>query len=479
MVSTVTDRLQGFSIGAAVKSPSYVASTANITLSGAQTIDGISVGSCQRVLVKAQDDAKENGIYISDSSTWIRAADADGNRDIKPGTLIYVDRGTQFGQTFWVANSSSTAIDVVIGTDNIVLSQVTLALAGVSAFGSTFVTAVNEASARDLLGLSTNTLAASTAVSSSQINDNVVTLSKMSTGTVNAVIAYSSTGEFVEVVSSSSGLVLTSNATDVKPSWQPTGGAAAPAGYQNGILISNSTVDASHDVAFSPGIVRGQDDVSNIVVASSFYKQLDSTYAEGDNAGGLAGSTLAADTWYNCFVLDVGGTQDAGFDTSNEATNLTVAASATDYRLRGSVLTDAAANILPFVQLPNGKFVWRQPVQDVLADTMTGQVPETYQLTVPTGRRVLAEFGFSAENNDNSGPVVSVYTPDLMDSTIVAVSTNFLITGENTGGSEGADASGQLHIWTDTTASVTVQANISIEALNINTRGWFDPRGQE
>ncbi len=135
MVSTITDRLQGFSIGAAIKAPIYVATTgANITLSGAQTIDGIAVGSCQRVLVKDQDDAVENGIYISDSSTWVRAADADGNRDVKPGTITYVDRGAENRQSFWVFNSSSTALDVVFGTDSVNLSQVNLALAGVSDF---------------------------------------------------------------------------------------------------------------------------------------------------------------------------------------------------------------------------------------------------------------------------------------------------------------------------------------------------------
>ena len=153
MVSTVTDRLQGFSIGAAIKAPVYVATTsANITLESSQLVDGLFVGSSQRVLVKDQTDPAENGIYISNSSTWTRAADADGNLDIKPGTFVYVDRGTVAAQSFWVFNSSSTALTVTAGTDDITMSQVTVALAGVTVFGSSLIGNADAAGARtDLL----------------------------------------------------------------------------------------------------------------------------------------------------------------------------------------------------------------------------------------------------------------------------------------------------------------------------------------
>ena len=153
MVSTITDRLQGFSLGAGIKAPCYVATDGtNLTLSGAQTVDGISVGSCQRVLVKDQTDAAENGIYISDASTWVRAKDADGARDLKPGTLVYVDRGSANSDSFWVFNSSSTALSLAPGSDDLTLSDVTLALAGVSDFGNTLITADSSASALELLG---------------------------------------------------------------------------------------------------------------------------------------------------------------------------------------------------------------------------------------------------------------------------------------------------------------------------------------
>jgi len=54
-----------------------VATTANITLSGAQTIDGVSVVAGDRVLVKNQSTTTQNGLYVCASGAWIRSADAD------------------------------------------------------------------------------------------------------------------------------------------------------------------------------------------------------------------------------------------------------------------------------------------------------------------------------------------------------------------------------------------------------------------
>ena len=52
-----------------------VATTANITLSGTQTIDGVSVSAGDRVLVKSQSSSSANGIYICDAGSWSRSSD--------------------------------------------------------------------------------------------------------------------------------------------------------------------------------------------------------------------------------------------------------------------------------------------------------------------------------------------------------------------------------------------------------------------
>lgn len=68
------------------------ATTANITLSGEQTIDGVAT-SASRVLVKDQSTASENGIYVSAAGAWARSTDMDADAEI-PGALTFVEAGT-------------------------------------------------------------------------------------------------------------------------------------------------------------------------------------------------------------------------------------------------------------------------------------------------------------------------------------------------------------------------------------------------
>lgn len=131
MTSTTTSRISGFSASAAIKIPCRAATTANITLSGAQTIDGVAVVSGDRVLVKNQTTQAENGIYVADTSTWSRAQDFDGTGDAVTGTLVLVTAGTTNADTFWRV---TTANDVDIGSDSITWSQSNTSLAGVSSF---------------------------------------------------------------------------------------------------------------------------------------------------------------------------------------------------------------------------------------------------------------------------------------------------------------------------------------------------------
>ena len=133
MASSVTDRVSGYTSHPGWKSACKLASTGNLTLYGStQTIDGITAAADYRILVKDQTTATENGIYLVDSSTWARDKDFDGSRDSIPGTIVYVDRGTVNGDTFWTLNSSSTATSVTIGTDNLAWTQVTVSLTGFS-----------------------------------------------------------------------------------------------------------------------------------------------------------------------------------------------------------------------------------------------------------------------------------------------------------------------------------------------------------
>ena len=71
----------------------------NITLSGAQSIDGVSVVAGERVLVKNQTDQSQNGIYVAATGAWSRAPDADTWDDLV-SALVFIESGTQAG-TAW------------------------------------------------------------------------------------------------------------------------------------------------------------------------------------------------------------------------------------------------------------------------------------------------------------------------------------------------------------------------------------------
>jgi hypothetical protein len=119
MASTGVDRVEGVDPSVAIKAPCVVATTGNITLSGAQTIDGVAVAETSnptRVLVRAQTDSTENGVYDVKGASWTRSEDFNGNRDAVKGTLISIQSGTQYaGATFKV----TTDDPIVIGTSNI------------------------------------------------------------------------------------------------------------------------------------------------------------------------------------------------------------------------------------------------------------------------------------------------------------------------------------------------------------------------
>lgn len=88
--------------GLDVKESVRVATTENISLSGTPTIDGVSVSSGNRVLVKNQSTASQNGIYVAASGAWSRATDADADAEVTAGLFTFVEEGTTYANTGWV-----------------------------------------------------------------------------------------------------------------------------------------------------------------------------------------------------------------------------------------------------------------------------------------------------------------------------------------------------------------------------------------
>lgn len=96
--------LEYFAAGISWKQPVLCATTANITLSGLQTLDGVTVVAGDRVLVKNQSTASQNGIYLASASAWSRAPDADVWTDLI-SALAFVETGTTLAGSAWYCSA--------------------------------------------------------------------------------------------------------------------------------------------------------------------------------------------------------------------------------------------------------------------------------------------------------------------------------------------------------------------------------------
>jgi hypothetical protein len=93
------------------------------------TIDGASVSVGNRILLRAQTDAKENGVYVitavgSASAPWVitRAADADNNPagELANGDFVFVTSGSTNGSKGFILNTTGT---ITIGTTEVAYAQ--------------------------------------------------------------------------------------------------------------------------------------------------------------------------------------------------------------------------------------------------------------------------------------------------------------------------------------------------------------------
>lgn len=115
------------------KKPVRVATTANITLSGTQTIDGVAVQVGDRVLVKDQTNAAQNGIYVVAASAWTRATDADSAAEVYPNITVEVSEGTLQADTTWRLTNNGS---ITLGTTLLEFARIGVDLTGYAPLAS-------------------------------------------------------------------------------------------------------------------------------------------------------------------------------------------------------------------------------------------------------------------------------------------------------------------------------------------------------
>jgi hypothetical protein len=106
--------------GLDVKDSVRAATTANITLSGTQTIDGVAVIAGDRVLVKDQSTGSQNGIYVVAAGAWARSIDANTSAKVTAGMFAFVEEGSTNGDGGFVLTTNAA---IVLDTTAIAFTQ--------------------------------------------------------------------------------------------------------------------------------------------------------------------------------------------------------------------------------------------------------------------------------------------------------------------------------------------------------------------
>ena len=107
--------------GVKVKDPTRVVAESNSAASGLLVIDGVTLVDGDRVLLIAQTDPIDNGIYDASLGAWSRSSDFDGapNGEASRGNVVFVTEGTERANTNYVLRATDAADpdNIAVGTD--------------------------------------------------------------------------------------------------------------------------------------------------------------------------------------------------------------------------------------------------------------------------------------------------------------------------------------------------------------------------
>lgn len=107
------DYVDAMAQGLATKQPVRVATTANLSLSSVSVVDGVTLANGDRVLVKNQTTASENGIYVKNGAGLTRADDFNTSAEAIPSSYCLVQEGTTNQESGWVLSTNSP---ITLGT---------------------------------------------------------------------------------------------------------------------------------------------------------------------------------------------------------------------------------------------------------------------------------------------------------------------------------------------------------------------------
>lgn len=185
----------GLDVKASVRVATTTAGTLATSFANGQTVDGVTLNTGNRILIKDQATASENGLYTVNATgapTRATDADADSNGEVSPGMFTFVEEGTANADSGWILTTNGS---ITVGTTALAFAQFSgagqiTAGAGMTKTGNTL----------DVIGTTNRISVAADAIdiSVSYVGQtSITTLGTLTTGTWNAntvAIAYGGTG---------------------------------------------------------------------------------------------------------------------------------------------------------------------------------------------------------------------------------------------------------------------------------------------
>ena len=228
------------------------ATTADITLSGLQTIDTYTTLAGDRVLVKNQSTQSQNGIYIAGSGAWTRATDMDVWSEV-PGAYTVILNGSANVNTGWVSNSADTGTINVTAITFVQFSGTGTYYAGtgLSLASNTFsitntgVTAATKGSASKTVTAAVNAQGQLTSLTDQDIaiaNTQVSGLGTMSTQNANTVAITGGTIDGATIGGTTASAVT---GTTITANTQFTGSGAGLTGTAASLSIGGNAATAT------------------------------------------------------------------------------------------------------------------------------------------------------------------------------------------------------------------------------------------
>lgn len=315
--------VDNFVAGISWKEPVLVATTANITLSGAQTIDSVAVVAGDRVLVKNQSTAADNGIYVASAGSWTRAVGADDYAEYE-GAVVFVISGSGNAGTTWYcsAQPGGTLGITALNWFSLSISLTYTAGTGLTLTGTQFsitnttVTAGAYGGASKTLSATVNAQGQLTALSETAIaisNTQVSGLGTMSTQNANNVAV---TGGSIDGTTIGSSTASTVRGTTITATTQFDGPGTGLSGTAASLSIGGNAGTVTNGV-----YTTDTGTVTNTMLAGSIAnnKLTNSSITINGNTVSLGGSTTV--TAQNPYALTIGtGLSGTSYDGSAAVT---------------------------------------------------------------------------------------------------------------------------------------------------------------